>query len=126
MATETFPLPKGQNGLNVLNGVHSHWMGVASNYVKNAGMLGIATIAYQPIPQMISEATQKYGGNVMDMGNGNRIVLEYDVMYVFDDDAAEANADKATRDIYEGTKRVVDGFVQTKVVSDYAGNLLHS
>jgi hypothetical protein len=114
MATETMPLPRGEEGMRVMEAVHAQWSNTSSQYIKNVGMTGLATIAYQPLPQMIHEATKEHGGNVMDMGPGDRIVLEYDVFHGFEDGLELA--DKATSEIHRGTKRVVDRFLQSKLV----------
>jgi hypothetical protein len=90
---------------------------MAQSYVRAVGYTGFATIAYHPVPQLVSEATKKYGGNVMDMGNGNRLVLEFDFMYGPDDDSLNTRADNATMTLVDGTKHIVDNLVKNKAVS---------
>jgi hypothetical protein len=56
--------------------------------------------------------TQKYGGNVMDMGDdGHRIILEYDYSYVNGLAENEKTVDKAIKDLYGGTRELITKFI---------------
>jgi hypothetical protein len=108
------PLPPRKGAIEVMNSVHNHWANVSIPFVKNT-FGSIASIAYQPLPRLISEATRKWGDNFMDMGNeGNRLILEYDFSYI---NAFQSNADavdKATIDLVNGTRNVIMDHITNK------------
>jgi hypothetical protein len=112
------PLPQRQGGIEILNSVHDHWANVSKPFVSNT-FGSVASIAYQPLPRLISEATRKWGDNFMDMGTeGDRIILEYDYSYI---NAFQSNADavdKITQKVVTGTRGLIlDHITKTNTVS---------
>jgi hypothetical protein len=117
IATETMPLPSVKNGFNVMNEIYGHWKNTSAPVVSRLGG-SIASIAYQPLPRLISQMTKKYGGNLIDMGDeGDRIILEFDYSYLVNSAANEAAVDQANQKLYGGMRDRIQGFIRQKAVS---------
>ncbi|KAF2665625.1 FAD binding domain-containing protein [Microthyrium microscopicum] len=111
IATETLPLPDAKNGVEVMTAVHNHWKNTSAQ-VSDKIFGSVASVAYQPMPKLISQQTKKYGGNVMDMGeDGHRIILEYDYSYINGFAENERIGDKANRELYSGVRSIIQKFM---------------
>jgi hypothetical protein len=116
IATETLPLPSAENGVEVMTAVHNHWK-TASAPISHKIFGAVASIAYQPVPRLISQQTRKHGGNVMDMDDdGHRIILEYDYSYINGYAENEVAVDKATNNLVGGTREIIQKFIQENKV----------
>jgi len=101
-----------------MKGVHDFWYQNSAPIVRNI-FGSVASIAYQPVPKSISLATEKYGGNVMDMGSdGHRIIMEYDYSYPNGFRQNERDVLAATERLATGTREVIQKFIAQKKVPD--------
>lgn len=108
IGTETTPLPSKARGKEVMESYHKHWADTAGNVSSVLG--SIASVAYQPLPKLISTQTQKYGGNLMDFGDDvDRIVMEFDYSYLFAWD--DRTVERATQLLYGGMGDLVTKFI---------------
>jgi hypothetical protein len=100
-----------------MNEIYGHWKNTSAPVVSR--LVGsIASIAYQPLPRLISQMTKKYGGNLIDMGDeADRIILEFDYSYLVNSAANEVTVDQANQKLYGGMRERIQGFVRRQAVS---------
>jgi hypothetical protein len=114
-----------------MTGIYDYWK-TTSSAVTNKLFGSISSIAFQPIPKMISEMTQKYGGNIMDLGSdGHRIIMEYNYSWLNGLAENELIVDATVKKLVGGTRQMVQKYIQQKKVPDigtplFANDAYHS
>lgn len=115
ITTETIPLPSLENGAEVLEAIHSHWKNTVKGVLGVAGIIG--SIAYQPIPKTLARKALERGGDLIDLDEDvDRIIIEFNLSYWFEID--DDTVDKATTELYQGTRNLVTGFQQSGKLPD--------
>jgi hypothetical protein len=103
--------------MEVMTSIYDHWANVSKPFISST-FGSIASIAFQPLPRLISEATRKWGDNFIDMGTeGHRIVLEYDYSYVNGFESNAQAVEKTNLDLINGTRKVIANHIDKKNVS---------
>jgi hypothetical protein len=93
-----------------MGAIHKNWKDTAKSVQGVAG--AIASIAYQPIPKILSRKAREMGGDLIDLDDDvNRIIIEFNLSYWFDIDTK--TMEKATQQLYQGTRDLVTGFQQS-------------
>lgn len=101
-----------------MNGIFDYWKNT-SRAVTNHLFGSISSIAFQPIPKMLSEATQRYGGNVMDLGSdGHRLIMEYNYSWLNGHRENDQIVDATVKKLVSGTRQMISGFIQQGKVPD--------
>lgn len=107
IGTETTPLPSAANGVEVMNSYLDHWRNVSSTVQSVPGL--IASIAFQPMPKMITRKALAKGGDLYDFDDAvDRIIIELD--YSFWGNSNYAKVDKTMRATYDGLRERCVGF----------------
>ena len=107
IGTETTPLPSAADGAEVMNSYLDHWRNVSSSVQHIPGV--VASIAFQPMPKMITRKAAAKGGDLYDFDDTvDRIIVELDYSFWFNSDYAKI--DQAMRDTYGGLRERVIGF----------------
>ncbi|QDS75537.1 hypothetical protein FKW77_005382 [Venturia effusa] len=87
IGTETTPLPDATVGAEVMEAFYDSWHKNALNVTDVVG--AVASIAFQPMPKMISTISKASGGVVLDFDDSvDRIVFEFHYSYWYAKDDA--------------------------------------
>ncbi|KAF2431252.1 putative FAD dependent oxidoreductase [Tothia fuscella] len=115
IATETMPLPNATVGAEVMQGIYDTWHKVATSVGRVPG--AVASIAWQPMPKAIIQASNQYGGIVLDLDDSaDRIIIELDYSYF--NSADDAQAEAATVKTYTDIKDKVEGYIEAGKLPD--------
>ncbi|KAH7025769.1 FAD binding domain-containing protein [Microdochium trichocladiopsis] len=110
IGTETIALPpagpSGTEGDAVMQSVYDLWVEV-SNKVKLVPGL-IASIAFQPMPKMLTRVAKTHaGGDMLDLDDSiDRMIVELDYSFLFNSDYPKVDA--IMRETYTGIRNVAD------------------
>ncbi|KAF1985896.1 FAD binding domain-containing protein [Aulographum hederae CBS 113979] len=114
IATETLPLPNKEHGDEVLGALYDHWANTTASLNGVLGLVG--SIAFQPVPKGLAAIAKKNGGDMLDLDETDRIIIELDYSYLLDIDTARV--DDGNVRLYEGLKEKIDGFVSQGKIED--------
>lgn len=109
ITTETIPLPSVENGAEVLGAIHANWRTTTEKALAVPGLIG--SIAYQPIPKSMARKARERGGDLIDLDDEDLIIIEFNYSYLLKTD--DEVIDKATTQLYQGTRDLVTGFQQS-------------
>lgn len=117
ISTETVPLPSAEVGADFLGALYDNWRNTSKSVLGVAGVIG--SMAFQPIPKRLARKAREAGGDMIDLDDDiDRIILEFDFSWLLPLD--NNKMDKATQQLYEGSKKVVDEYTAAgKVPSGY-------
>lgn len=110
IATETTPLPSIENSAEILGSYWDFWLATAKKRAPSIPEIG-TFLTFQPIPKRLATASIKAGGDVLSLDDKyDRIMFEIHTAtpaVKYDKQAA-----KILKEIFDGIKKRVDGFVK--------------
>lgn len=115
IATETTPLPPASDKGQIMRSYFDHWRSTSK---KRAGEFGIiSSMAFQPIPRNLTRIARANGGDMLDLDDSaDRIMFEFNYSYLLD--SSDDAIDKATVQLVDGMKSLVDGYVSSGRLPD--------
>ena len=115
ITTETMPVPSIENGAEVMGAIHANWKNTTRDILGVAGIIG--SIAYQPIPKILTRKAREMGGDLLDLDDDvNRIILEFNLSYWFDID--DHTVDEATGQLHWGSRNLITDFQKSGKLPD--------
>ncbi|KAI1393264.1 FAD-binding domain-containing protein [Hypoxylon trugodes] len=115
IGTETIPMPSAENGVKVMEGIHSHWRNITDTVLLEPGV--IASIAYQPFPKRIAQAAKERSVDLIDAeDDAQRLILELNYSFLPQGDYDKM--DQVLQNTYGGVRDRVVGWQQDGTLPD--------
>ena len=114
--TETTTLPSAKYSTEVMGSYWDHFISTSKKYAPSMPDSSFL-MTWQPIPKRLATASINAGGDVLALEDKHdRIMLELNVMTP--PVKYDAQANRASRDLFDGIKKRVDGFVKAGKLAD--------